>query len=710
MSSQVLNADKPISNKTEDFLGRHDFACAVSNAIMDYHENNQESLTIGLYGKWGSGKTSIVNLITDEINSDDIIIFKFEPWIYSDTEQLISYFFRDFAKAVKHKDYAQEALKLGEELETYATFFEPIGMIPEPNVALISRAASKIFGGVGKSAKKWGKLKTRSLSGTKESIEKHLLKINKKILIIVDDIDRLNNTEIRQIFQMIKMLGNFSNTIYLTSMDREVVIDALSEVQKGDGNEYLEKIINVPFSVPMPSIEKIQQYLFSELDKIIGEKSDFDQEYFSYIFRHGYSEFFENIRDINRYINILKFNYSIVGKEVDIVDLFVMTALQVFEPKIYDYLKYNKDIVLSLKYYSEEKDKAKDIDLLKQVTGTLLSRLSENDYFNLMGAIFPVLDRYAHDDKDKCTKLARVCSPDFYDLYFKMSLDEDLIGKVEMSKYIKHISDEGLFKTDIDTLIESDKIGKFLDRLEAHVKREKFNKIQTQNLCNIFIEIGDKMQEKWSGELFYYPPAEQMRSTIIEAIKSLDIHSRFEVLNNAIKRSNTSIELSSGILYSLMEEHGEYEKYALRVEDRLLSETDLKLLKNSVLKNIETRISQDTFHKSQKFIILLRLLKKLSQSDFDTYTASMMYSDDKLIAFLKGFVNTSYSSASSGPSFKYDSYHYIQDFIDPDNIAVQTNKLKENMASISLDNKEEFAIDEFLKCHNEDRGNSENTI
>ncbi len=710
MSSRVLNADKPISNKTEDFLGRHDFACAVSNTIMDYHENNQESLTIGLYGKWGSGKTSIVNLITEEINSDDIIIFKFEPWIYSDTEQLISYFFRDFAKAVKHKDYAQEALKLGEELETYATFFEPIGMIPEPTVVIMSRVASKLFGSVGKSAKKWGKLKTKSLSETKISIEKHLSKLSKKILIIIDDIDRLNNTEIRQIFQLIKILGNFQNTIYLASMDRDVVVEALSEVQKGDGHEYMEKVINVPFIVPMPSIEKINEFLFAELENVIGINNDFDQEYFSYIFRQGYGEFFGNIRDINRYINILKFNYSIVGKEVDIVDLFVMTAFQVFEPKIYDYLKYNKDIVLSLKYYSEEKDKAKDIDLFKQATSTLLSRLSENDYFNLMGAIFPVLDRYAHDDKDKCTKFARVCSPDFYDLYFKMSLDEDLIGKVEMSKYIEHISDEGLFGADLDALIESDKIGKFLDRLEVYVKREKLYKMQIQNLCNIFIEVGDQMQEKWSGELFYYPPAEQMRSTIIEAIKSLDTHSRFEVLNNAIKRSNTSIELPSGILYSLMEEHGEYDKYALREEDRLLIKTDLELLKNSVLANIKIRVSQDTFHKSQKFIILLRLLKKLSQSDFDAYTASMMDSDDKLIAFLKGFVNTSYSSASSGPSLKYDSYHYIQDFVDPDNIAVQTNKLKENMASLSLDNKEEFAIDEFLKCHNEDRGNSESTI
>lgn len=711
MNSQILNADKPITNSEEDFLGRHDFACAVSNAIVDYHENNQESLTIGLYGKWGSGKTSIVNLITEEINNDDIIIFKFEPWIYSDTQQLISHFFKDFAKAIKHKDSAQEALKLGKELETYATFFEPMHMIPEPNVSLISRAVSALFRSVGKSATKWGELKTKSLSDTKESIEKHLLKINKKILIIVDDIDRLNNTEIRQIFQMIKVLGNFPNTIYLTSMDREVIVAALSEVQKGDGNEYLEKIINVPFTVPMPSAEKSQQYLFSELDKIIGEKSDFDQDYFSSVFRSGYKEFFVNIRDIGRYINILRFNYSIVKGEIDIVDLFVVTAFQVFEPRIYDFLKYNKDVVLSLKYHSEEKDKTKEIDSFKEVTSKLLTKLSKEDYFTLIGAIFPVLDRYAYDDKEKCTKLARVCSPDFYELYFKMSLDEGLIGKVEMTKYLENISDEDTFRTDINTLIKSDKIGKFLNRLESYAKREKFNKLQIQNLCNIFVEVGDQMQEKWSGELFYYPPAEQMRSIILEIIKPLGAHDRFLVLNNAVTNYINSIELPSGILYPLMEEHGEYDKHALREEDRLLSETDLMLLKNSVLKNIKTRISQDTFYKSQKFIILLRLLRKLNQSDFDSFIDGMLKSDKQLIAFLKGFVGASYSSNSSEPKLTYDSYHYLQDFINPGDIEERVQNLKENAVALKLDTKEEFAIERFLKSYNENKSNDdENTI
>ena len=351
----MLNTDKPITKRGEDFLNRKVFADNISTAIKNY-DNNSDSLAIGLYGKWGAGKTSIVNMITEVLDTDEnIIVFKFEPWIYSDTQQLISHFFREFAKVVKHKDYARDAMKVGEELETYASFFEPMSLIPDPMVSFISLASSKVFGSVGKATKKWGKLKTKNISSTKESIEKHLLKLDKKILIVIDDIDRLNNTEIRQIFQMVKILGNFPNTIYMAVMDREVVVDALSEVQKGDGSEYLEKIIHVPFEVPAISQSDVLDFLIKELKEIINE-DDIDEPRWWEIYHDGFKYFFQNIRDVKRYINVLQFNFKAIGKEVNNIDLIAITAIQVFEPKIYEMIKNNKEVFVgSLPDFDENK-------------------------------------------------------------------------------------------------------------------------------------------------------------------------------------------------------------------------------------------------------------------------------------------------------------------------------------------------------------------
>jgi len=394
--NSILKVDRPISTKDEDFLDRKDFSEVVTNAIIEYNDTGKASLTIGLYGKWGSGKTSIVNMILEDIEQEkDILIFKFEPWLYSDTEQLISQFFKDFSKVIKHKDYGKEAEKIGKELEAYASFFDVVSHIPEPTTFLISKMASSVFGAVGKTSSKWGKLKSKNLSQLKISIEKYLKNFNKKIVIVIDDIDRLNNTEIRQVFQLIKSLGNFPNTIYIASMDRDVVIDALSEVQKGDGSEYLEKIVHVPLNVPSISQDKVNEFLFAKLNEIIATLKDeeFDQNYWGNIYHSGFKYFFENVRDVIRYINILRFNFSAIGNEINIIDLIAITGFQVFEPKIYELMKNNSamftgQIRESVSYHdNSDKEKAIIREFFEK-SYDKLERLSQENYLKFMQELF----------------------------------------------------------------------------------------------------------------------------------------------------------------------------------------------------------------------------------------------------------------------------------------------------------------------------------
>lgn len=95
----MLSSEKPIYSRKEDFLNRRHFADNISNAIINYDDKKKDSLTIGLYGKWGSGKTSIVNMVTEKLDKEEhILIFNFEPWLFSDTEQLITNFLKSLHK------------------------------------------------------------------------------------------------------------------------------------------------------------------------------------------------------------------------------------------------------------------------------------------------------------------------------------------------------------------------------------------------------------------------------------------------------------------------------------------------------------------------------------------------------------------------------------------------------------------------------------
>ena len=702
----MLNTDKPITKRGEDFLNRKVFADNISTAIKNY-DNNSDSLAIGLYGKWGAGKTSIVNMITEVLDTDEnIIVFKFEPWIYSDTQQLISHFFREFAKAVKHKDHALDAIRVGEELETYATFFKPMSLIPEPTVSLMSLASSKVLGGVGKAAKRWGKLKTKNISSTKESIEKHLLKLDKKILIVIDDIDRLNNTEIRQVFQMIKILGNFPNTIYMAVMDREVVVDALSEVQKGDGSEYLEKIIHVPFQVPAISQSDVLDFLIKNINELLVD-SDVDDTYLGNIFHSGFKYFFKNIRDVKRYMNILKFNYLAIGKELNGADLMAITVIQVFEPKVYDNIRKNKEVFIGNVVENENEHAKNELENIF----SLFNNISQGIGREFIENIFPeVISIFGGTEYvgfgSSYRKEARVCSEDFFDVYFQFTLDENEIINSDMKKYIEMASNEEQFRDIIESFISNNKITRFLERLQDYTEYD-ISEDKFQVIFDVLMDVGDKFPKR-ETRLFMSNNDMQVMRILNQLSKRLENKDdRFILFEKAIKKSKDSIWMVCYEIIIQMQQHGESGEKDSRPEHKqTLSNEKLQELKNIVKKKIEEWTKCNRLFEHQNGIGIWKLWEELDKENADKYKIEQLKDNNQLLRVLEKYINIRYSYGSGDyveiktETFDYDGF---KKFIDINIIAEQVKMLSKNFDKYETTDKSRFVIDGFLKeYHAED--------
>ncbi len=147
-------------------------------------------------------------------------------------------------------------------------------------------------------------------------------------------------------FQLVKSLGDFKNTIYLLAFDKNVVINALENVQKGFGLEYLEKVVQIPFEVPLISKHEVEDLLIDELTKLTKDvpESKWDQGYWLDIYSSGFKDFFRNIRDVTRYLNTLRFSLEMVKNEVNVADFLAITAIQVFVPEVYYGIRDNKTL------------------------------------------------------------------------------------------------------------------------------------------------------------------------------------------------------------------------------------------------------------------------------------------------------------------------------------------------------------------------------
>jgi len=186
-------------------------------------------------------------------------------------------------------------------------------------------------------------LQKQNLEQYKEELDKNIKKMVRKIIIVIDDIDRLNGKEIKQIFQLVKQNANFPHTLYLLSLDQTKVLE-----QIGEDKTFLEKIIQVNFHVPMVEDVRLQNLLLKELDKVLKPFSNelWDRERWSFIYNEGYKNLFTSVRNVKRYINSLQFNINMNADEINPLDFFVIEAIRVFFADFYEGIANNKELLL----------------------------------------------------------------------------------------------------------------------------------------------------------------------------------------------------------------------------------------------------------------------------------------------------------------------------------------------------------------------------
>lgn len=710
----MFKSDQPIQKQNEDLLGRASFAKNLGKAILSYGFN--DSISIGLFGEWGAGKTSIINMALEEITAlgnklkkDELpIVIKFNPWNFSDQHQLISQFFSQLTTALNKPDQAKRHIKLGKAIQNYASFFEPFSFVP--GLSVLGNTA-KAIKGVGSAAEKAGEIRSKDLSEIKFEIDGFINELGQKIIIVIDDIDRLNNTEIRQVFQLVKSLGDFPNTIYLLSFDKKVVINALKKVQEGPGHEYLEKVIQVPFEIPKTSKLEVEQFLFGQLDEIISEipEDNFDQTYWGNIYHSGLKYFFKNIRDVTRYTNALRFSFEMVKDEVNVVDFLAMTAVQVFIPDVYYGIRDNKELfsgIYSDRLHSSEKLKEHDVTIcdsvLKKVNFPTYEILK--DFFQ---RLFPKLESiygnmgYSYSFLENWRKEGRICSPDNFNTFFSLSIPKGELSKKEIEQILQLGNNVDKFSEALIRLKDENKIIRFLERLEDYT----IEVIPNENIYPIVIslmDLGDLFPEGNPG--FYdFGTSMKVLRLFYQLSHRFETHQeRFDLFKEAIEKSQNSLYTIVNEVGVQMQQHGEYnsQKDPTPQEKRTVEPEHLAELKKITRMKIELWAKDGRLAVHEKLVSILYLWQRVSNEKRVKKYVSEMISDEKgLITFITSFLS---KTKSHGMSDYVGKIHWrisiknIEDFVPKEEIEPRIRKISKKKNFKKLDEKKKLAIQTFI--------------
>lgn len=328
MASDALDPDRPIATRAEDKLGRAAFAAALARQIGS--ADASRGFVVGLIGPWGSGKTSLLNLLEESFSvAKSAVVLRFNPWLFSGTEQLVGLFFRELAQQLGEKD--EPKLKsVSDKLKRYGGLVRPLSFLP---------FVGSVLSGAGTLAEALGKAvdpHAPSILEQRSELDKELQTLEQRLVVMIDDIDRLRTQEIRDLMALVKLTADFPNTVYVLAFDRRRVEEALSEDAQS-GRAYLEKILQVAHDVPAIREVDLIQLLLNELQALLDqtETGPFVQEDWDNVFTLAMRPLFRNVRDVRRYLNSLPVTLEVIGDEVAVVDALALEAFRVLVPDFF---------------------------------------------------------------------------------------------------------------------------------------------------------------------------------------------------------------------------------------------------------------------------------------------------------------------------------------------------------------------------------------
>lgn len=637
----MIMPDYPIENSDEDKLRRTPLAKKVAELIAGFQ--GKQSFVIGIEGVWGSGKTSFINLALNELKDDPNLIFvNFNPWNFSGQNELINDFFSTLIAKIQPYIADKNKLKKVKSIVSKLTKKSEIAISPE---------ITAFWGAVNFKANDLFKIKgdEKTLEEERKDIDDLFSQLGKKVVIVIDDIDRLDREETRLIMKLVKMTANFPNTVFVLCYDREKVAEKLNT--EGSGEEYLKKIIQVSFTLPMPDEQGLQKILFSDLDETIkgvyGEVKleGNDEKRWGDLQYKGFKRPFKTVRDIKRYISSLRLNWSIVEKEdVNQIDFMAIEAVRVFAPTLYSGIAGNSNLFTGLQHHLSlsGNDAKKNLQAkVKELIDVLPPDLHE-PMQGICEVLFPHLDNanYGGDWEQIWKQERRICAPERFGFYFQLGIPEGAISEVEANALESTFGDKTVFSEKILELVKDKRLRPMLVKILDRVKKldETKMKVVISTLWDLEKEIGEER-----GAMFDFDDnVTQVSRITYHSIKNLAKEKRFEVLEDLVKNSKTSYPPVRFV--SLLVD--QQTNPSSTGEAPLVSAEDAEKLKVICVAIINKLATEDILHQEKQMVFFLYRWKEWEgEEKVKEYIKKLIATREGLLALLKGFVSKVLSTA-----------------------------------------------------------------
>lgn len=409
-----------------DLLNRKNLIQDLAESIQSYVSD--ERFVVGIEGAWGTGKTTFLNHLIDNISKHEnfVIIDDFEPWLSESKESLLNNLLNTILVKSNldiSKREIDHFVKTISEAVLGKTYVRPIVSVME-------------------------NIEERRTSNIIEDINYLIDRNDKKIIFIIDNLDRLRPENVYLVLNIVNNVLNFNNLIVILAYDKKELGRGLDSIDISP--HYLDKIVQKKIVLPVVKPYDIRLIYVETITKLLENNNIFYNLTDIQSFAKVLSDHRVGIREFKRFINSSVLPFVFNHRRISMIDYLVIEYIHVFNRELYEniyfnqkfFLMYDKSLKMNLEYFRADEWDSK-INTLFESIG-----INENIYGALLKLSFPYVENYFGSKTDYKTfnkihrtspsyigiqKDKRVSSSKFFDLYFTeyTNIDAEIVDYVE---------------------------------------------------------------------------------------------------------------------------------------------------------------------------------------------------------------------------------------------------------------------------------------
>lgn len=711
-SNSSIKGDRALSAGDEDKLGFRDVAARIALSLVDHASDN--GLVIGVEGAWGSGKSSLVYLIEDELrklpDGQRPTVINFRPWLIGNRDALIRSLFSELSNKLD-----EIALKAGDATSISVTKAKEAAQALRKFAQRIGKAGAVVefagdisglkplqwlgrgFAGFGKSAE--GDSVEPQLSDLKAKLIKALELLGHRFIITIDDVDRLEPKEVLEVLRLTRSVADFPNVVYLMCYDSGIISHSIKEAAKVEsGRAYLEKIVQLTVMVPQPEPFQLRQWFSDDLHKIASVKNADELERLKSVVDFEGGRQLKTPRSVVRALDSIRFFWPALRKaEADLADLVWLQLIKDGNPKLYRWIESYcaTAAALSLGTCSvQETERASTLAELHNCVEP--NHFDDHIYRHYFAEQLPGVDvDFANDGpglkvyqsvsdgkRDAAIRAGRLASPDHYRLYFALAgplhalktEDFDAMwaaleagaeeGTAELMRLHQERISDSLGKADI--LLERIKGGAF----------EVLSAKQCENLLVAFSQTLDRAYRIRPFDRFWVTGLWDRAERLVPALLlRLEPDARDAVLRKMFEHGEAMGWLTSLLRHETFA-HGRYGSRLRPEEDWLLTDEQLDAISEIMLDRYQALSPEQVFAGIDPTSLLFAWLQIGDKDGPRRLIEANIATDGGLIDTLEGL--TSDITTSDRGSFDVLTRDNLSPFLDYDATAERVIGLKDD--------------------------------